>query len=144
MKYALACVILFVISGCATPREPMTIPASTEIRGYDFREYDEFLFTPGDYSGEYDAIGIVTFSVWPRAEYKDSLYFHDSGFNERRMMWAVGQVNTDNAIRTAHDRAVEMGADALTHFNIGTISRQLPNGGSMDGIEVSGYAIDRK
>jgi len=114
------------------------IDASRDTLFFDFRPYTNqgFLFTPSAYSGEYEAIGLVRFVMWPEA-------FRERVRSTRIYAWRTESIRSEEAIEHAYRQALEIGADALIHFDIRAVNR-TEHGASLNGIEVSGFAIKRR
>lgn len=140
-----------IIAGCQTMR-PSGITEILPIgvvRGFDFREYTElgFLFTPGDYSGEYEAIGMITVTALPGAvkSMRVKSTYSLGGVvppHYMELSWDVDELSPDDAIQAAYEKSIEMGADALINFNIESTTVYI-EGAKLDGFDVSGFAIKR-
>ena len=144
MQYlSLVLVVGFLAWGCQSS-EISYIPAETEAYGYDFREYsaEGFLFTPYDYEGDYQSVGMVTFIAWPEAEKVEASRKVQQRTGKTEV-WRVGEVTPSEAINEAYQKASQMGADALIHFEVNSTSKTVA-GAELSGIEVSGFAIDRQ
>jgi len=67
--------LIFSCSQSITPNNITKIESVNQFYGIDFRPYTEkgFLFTPKDYDGEYQSIGIIEYKAMPAAEYERTL-----------------------------------------------------------------------
>jgi len=136
-----------LFAGCAS--QLTHIPAETETLGFDFRPYSAkgFLITPGTYQGDYDAIGMVTFIMWPEMNYSKAQRrqntFNTDGQPSTAGYWERDVIVPDTAISNAYRQALSMGADALAHFEIRPVTKTVEHVVVL-GMEVSGYAIKRK
>ena len=143
MKRNLLLSILFLlIVGC----EIKELERTVEVYGFDFSEYSKkgFLFTPETYNGPYESIGILKMIIYPEVRKKELKYENDPNFESKKYTdWAVGKINPAEAINEMYKSASKMGADAVTKFEIKTVTKingQL----IIEGIEVNGFAIKRK
>jgi len=132
--------ILLMTVACASSNIEF-IPEETLIYGIDFKKYSQqgFLFTPGEYGGDYTALGLLTFSVYPEAEKITSTV--GQGANEREVEeWKVKEIDAANVIELAYQEAVKMGANGITHLNIHFHTKHYPDG--MQRVEVTGIKLD--
>jgi hypothetical protein len=139
----------FLFSGCAA-NEVSKVQAVQESVAFDFSDYSEkgFLITPQRYNGDYESVGQITLTLWPRAERK-----HNNGMAERLASddssvraqgeWMVYYLQTDDLIDAAYQKASEMGADAIVSFSVTPQRRQITPRFTLTGYEVTGFAIDR-
>jgi hypothetical protein len=123
-KMTLLCLGYFLLSGCAgqqlTNRE-------AEVKGFkfDFRSYSEkgFLFTPEEYFGRYDVLGIISLQFHPKVTYRQGHFPVGQNYSVRHFVHdgvrtqMTHEINRDEIIEYVHDLAVEWGGDALSHFN---------------------------
>jgi hypothetical protein len=142
--FAFATLLLFV--GCV---ETKSIPSSTTVTGIDFSQYASqgFLFTPDPYSGEFQSMGTVQIQVTPEAaelattEEKARQKSVPEGYY-RRSNWIIKRLDTDSLVAKVYRQAREMGADAITHFNVQ--QSQVDKGPVVvPQVTLSGFAIDR-
>ncbi|MEX1213315.1 MAG: hypothetical protein WEA36_10760 [Balneolaceae bacterium] len=144
-QVAILSLVAILFSSCATTQPS---DGSVEVLGHDFSEYNEkgFLFTPESYRGEYGSVGIVSVRVWPKimpADGFEQIDGYERMSDDRGKKWHVEIINTADAIEQMYLKAQEMGADALTQFSARAVDRR--HGGlRVDGIEISGFAIDRQ
>lgn len=145
MKRIVLLLATLLLAGCATERIAR-IPREVTFAGFDFRPYTErgFMFTPDVYGGEYDAIGLVSATIYPEA-YRE----HQSRGAETALgKWSIKDVDAQEAIDEMYRRASTLGADALVQFTIKSIEKTVETGDirglTLSGVEVSGFAIKRK
>ncbi|MEL7832449.1 hypothetical protein [Fodinibius sp. Rm-B-1B1-1] len=136
----------FITSACAGP-ETTARDEVINVTGYDFSEYTEdgFLFTPEAYNGDYQSIGLITVTQWPavrkmtrRVPSPDS----PNGYKTVEEFYP-DDIDVEKAIDEIYKVANNMGADAITRFDVTPTSRM--NGTlTVQGVEISGFAIKRK
>lgn len=133
--------LLVVISGCAP--QIKYIPAETSLITVDFSKYAKtgFLITPHDYSGEYEAMGLISISVVPEARLVSKSYKHSSGPTATKEMWDIGQLDINTIIEALHKRAVSLGADAIIDFKVTTVERQHGEG-TLKSVKITGYELE--
>ena len=145
MRYLTALLAALLLVGCS---QATHIPAETNVTGVNLRPLTEagFLVTPGDYTGgEFEAMGIISVTVWPEANKVPIDKAREGGYSapaNTPEVWVQEPVTMQQALEETKQRATAMGADALTHFNVKSVTRNV-EGASLDGVEVSGFAIDR-
>lgn len=136
-----ALMIMFLLS-CSTASK---FEKSVYYYNYDFRKYSEsgFLITPEKWLGDYESIGIIEIEIWPEVD-RTKLklqpgQFYDSGVSNK---WVYTPINTEEIIDSFYKTAIDMGADAITNFNL---SEFIADYGSVTapGKRVSGFAIKR-
>jgi hypothetical protein len=145
MRFAISRVVsslilgAFVASGCAPKLR--YVPSISVTTGVDFSPYlkSGFLFTPEAPSGQYDAIGLVSFATYSEGKVVHDGRAADGGLTARIDFMPV---SSQEALKKAYEAATAMGADALTRFTLRTVFRRS---GDVDvpGIEISGFAIRR-
>lgn len=141
-------VILPLLLGiCACAVGPTFIPSKSELYSVDFRPYSDrgFLFSPGDYPGEYEAIGMVTYVIWPSARKVAMPIVNErtGGSMKTVSVWLADTIRVDQALKHAYEHTLEIGADALIQFDIKPVNRNVADT-NLEGVEVSGFAIRRK
>jgi hypothetical protein len=145
MRYFAFTACLLLLAGCSRTTH---IPAETNVRGIDLRPLTEagFLVTPGDYTGgQFEAMGIVTVTVWPEANRLSASEAESQGVDadtKRSYVWVEDEITMQDALEKTRQAATEMQADALTHFDVTRVTR-MESGVELEGIEVSGFAINR-
>ena len=112
---SLLCIYVIILSGCV----PKPIERTEVLTGYDFTKYTAlgFLITPEKYNGEYESIGILTLTITPSARYVSLPYELQPG---ERMSGnvVIETFNVADAIEKLYQEALEMGADAITRFEL--------------------------
>ena len=138
-----------LISGCF-PSRPHEFPGGVSLLGIDFTEYTDsgFIFTPESYPGAFESIGIVRVEIRPHMYRVDgnasaklgSQYRDFQTANEEA--WRIEILNTQQALRSAYEQAIALGANALSSFDI---SEEEDNTQfiSYKYLVVSGFAIRR-
>jgi len=146
--FLLAFLLLF--SGC-TQKKVEYIPGMLMESHLDFTPYSEkgFSFTPYEYMGEYDGIGIINIKVYPKAEYKvkNLVNPEDAKLYEGVMVdrvWVQGKINPELLLDMAYNKAVAMGADAITSLNLNPIENWVYVDLTIYGLQLTGFAIKRK
>jgi uncharacterized protein YbjQ (UPF0145 family) len=138
-----------VLSSCSYIKY---IPKSTTVSIIDFRQYTKngFLFTPYDYKGDYESIGMIHAKLMPEAKIvKVSTGKKDSiGNTIYKDDWDVSKIETHDAMDTLRENATKMGADAVINLEISSTQESFNIGRqysiTLNGIEVEGFAIKRK
>lgn len=152
MRYVILPLLLLLVVGCQQTRQQV-VPGTSGTIAFDFRPYleDDFLFTPQDYDGEYEPVGMITLSVFPRAENLNApagqkRITPQNGYVQNGYM--VEHVETDTLVARAYRQAKAMGADAIMNFDVAPTTRTVQTGTAssitLTGFEVNGFAIDRK
>ena len=111
----------------------------------DLRDYANkgFMFTVGDYTYNYDSIGIISITIWPKvekyqggAENKGYVVVKDSrGFNGAMYKPLALKEIFDEAFK----KATSMGADGLIQMEI----TYPENTQGVQGLKINGLAINR-
>lgn len=130
---------LLPLSACSPPTVTNVEP-EVKVTGVDLRPYTEkgFLFTPEAYAGPYDAIGLIQVSLYAGAHY----VVPEGGV--ARHVWQFDPIPVHALLDTAYARADAMGADALMKFQVEETSHVTPEGLTVPGLTVSGFAIRRR
>lgn len=143
MKKILILFIILTFISCSSVRQ-----STNKIvihYGFDFTKYSTqgFLFTPEQYLGEYESIGIVKTIIFPAVKNKKSQIKSQTGEPFLNEEWEIEKLDADEAINEMYKKATEMGANAVVRFEIH--KTQYMNGlMEIPGFEVSGFAIKRK
>lgn len=137
--------LLLLLSGCVSSANVWQ--QETIVYGLDFREYEDFLFTPNEYQGEYESIGIVRVVLRPSVINNPKNQVQGREYIERyassSSRWYIEVLEPQDAVGEAYRVAVDMGADGLTQFSIDEV--ELTNGPIMvPALEIYGFAIRRK
>jgi hypothetical protein len=117
------------------------------VSGYDFTEYSQrgFLFTPEPYLGEYESMGLVEIVFVPSVHRQTAKNVNQPGtyrITVSDTQYRVSEVDSDEIILMLYNVASDLGADAVTHFEIR--SHTLDNNGTpISSVRVSGFAIKR-
>jgi len=121
--------------------------------GFDFTEYSEkgFLITPEKYLGDYESVGILSFSISSEAKLEKLLV------PERiagpmlvyRHKWNIEKIDYKEVLELAYKTSTEMGGDAITNFKIDYDSHYYSNpvdypSVAVPKINVTGFVIKRK
>ena len=139
------CIMLLLLS-CATGYE---VRKTVLVSGYDFRKYTEqgFLFTPEEYLGDYESIGLLNLEVLP--EIRKVPYgtrASEKGWEiviGTTRYWQVEEISSVEVLDSLYKEAIGMGADAIVSFNLEAIPHY--NGdANYYGLQASGFAIKRK
>ena len=149
MKKYLFIVLLFGVWSCAPTRS--FIPEVSKIYAIDFTPFTEkgFLFTPNEYTKDYESIGIINFTYFPEANLikkniKSDVEKDDFIFE----YWDIKNFDINILLYEVYTASIQMGADALTEFSIKSVASNHAMGSShpvkIDGIEIQGFAIKRK
>jgi hypothetical protein len=148
MRYSTPLVLLvpLILTVACSPGQEV-YEKEMEVRGYDFTKYTEegFLITPEKYEGEYESIGVLRVSVWPRIEYEstgDSSPPRPGPDDTERRWVTTDPVSRAEVIDSLYSRAERMGADAITRFESDVVTREEANVTRI-GVEASGFAINR-
>lgn len=149
ISLALAFTIILLISSCS--QESITrIPREVTYYGINFTKYSKqnFLVTPIEYPGFYDAIGIVSVELYPEADYKTTeIRTNASGQEVQHKEWVVEQIDAQDAVDSLVSMASRMGADAIINFKLNTEKAEylrITNPIVLSGVSASGFAIKRK
>lgn len=125
------------LPACAGPN----YDRSVQMWVVDFTGYTEdgFLFTPHEYAGDYDAIGLISVRITPEIKTKETGETDEYGPVEKTFS---ENLDPQDALTALHDKAVALGADGIMDLTIASFEF-LPVVGSR-GIKASGFAIKRK
>lgn len=147
-------IIFFIISlfllSCSQPRE---ISKQVFVSGYNFTAFTSkgFLFSPEQYLGDYESIGLIEVEIYPGVEKTNS----KSDEEENRMdTWSrdsefeygwryTDNITPDEVLDSLYSITSLMGADAVVRLDITRVSI-VQNKITLPGIKVSGFAIKRK
>jgi len=155
-KIWLIYVVLFILVSCSTSKITTSkisfIPKSQILFGLDFRPYTEqgFLVTPYSYSEPYESIGVLTLSILPEAKKVVGNTYRTSDSPNSTIqveyIWLKSDISPEETIEAMYQECKKLGADALVDFNIKPISKHYNTDPpvSIDGFEVTGFAIKRK
>jgi len=138
--------LLFV--GCAS-QSINNIKREVVISDIDFRKYSEhgFLFTPFEYSGKYESVGIVSATIFPAARYYNMTSSDNGAGSPIGGSWTVQRVFANDVIDSLYSKYSALGANAIVDLKLSSAAKQY-NAGMMNAIElqgvtVTGFAIKR-
>lgn len=133
-----------IAAGCASTGDRTQIRKETEVRGFDFTDYGDFLITPEGYSGQYESVGIIEITIWP--EMRRRKVNSEKG-GSRMTPWETTPVNPKTAVDSLYERARDLGADAIIRFDTQAVTETVddgsPSGIQRTGVQARGFAIDR-
>lgn len=134
---------LFILFGCGYSPPIKKFPQAKITYNINFKKYSEkgFLFTPYSYNKDYESIGIVRFVITAEA-------FYDDRASAPIKHWIYRKISINDAVEFAYREAIEMGANAVTDFEITTSIQKVYPGkifeANIPQIEIFGLAIRRK
>ena len=131
---------IFIVS---CQRTVTHIPAKSEISSLDFTKYqeDNFLITPSSYGGDYESLGLVTYSMYAESDFVVSKENKDIG------EWVHKKILVQDVLDLAYNKAKKQGANAITNFKLEATTKSVHDGllmVSIPGISISGLLIKRK
>ena len=136
--------LLFILFSCSAEKD---LAKKVYVYGYNFSDYTAkgFLFTPEQYLGEYESIGILQIEIYPEiAKSKEkSNQYGTSSYNEPE--WTYTPVQTKEVLDSLYNIGKRMGADAVVRLEINDVAKE--RSGFMTpipGKRASGFAIKRK
>jgi len=134
-----------LVAACGGPE---VYKKSMEVAGYDFTEYTEqgFLITPESYQGEYQSVGTLSVTVWPRIEQlpaEDDTVAQPGPESPAQEWFVTEGVDPQEVVDSLHVEARSMGADAIMNFRTEPVREDLENGPTRTGVRARGFAIDR-
>lgn len=114
------------------------------VYGYNFSEYTKqgFLFTPEQYIGEYESIGILEVEIYP--EIKEG---KEKGSNQYggTTKWLYNYIQTKEVLDSLFNIGRRMGADAVVRLEISDVAQDRSGFINLiPGKRASGFAIKRK
>jgi hypothetical protein len=137
-----------VISGCAS-HAPSLIQREVIISDLDFRKYSKngFLFTPFEYSGKYESIGIVSATIFPKASCIEITTSANGLGTPIGCQWSIQPVYADDVLATLYTKYSTNGADAIVDLKLSPAVKTLNEGTikaiRLNGITMTGFAIKR-
>jgi hypothetical protein len=132
-------VLLFLLLSCST--KVVVIEKELNTLVFDFTKYSKkgFMFTPEKYDGKYESIGIIDMVIYSKMTQAQKAI---DGKPVVPGTWVYEPLNTSEIIELAYQKAVNMGANAVTNFKISESSKyhekfqiEIP------GIRLTGFAI---
>ena len=140
--------ISFLFVGCAS-QSINVIKREVLISDIDFRKYSDhgFLFTPFEYSGKYESVGIVSATIFPSARYYSMTSSDNGAGSPIGGAWTVQRVFANDVIDSLYSKYSALGANAIVDLKLSNATKQY-NSGMMNAIElqgvtVTGFAIKR-
>jgi hypothetical protein len=146
--------LVLTLSSCATTFTPSA--SVFEVTGWDFREYANkgFLFTPHQYLGEYESMGIITINLIPGTLAIGQSAASYNGYSRKTLQGSpVGggttinyweeDIDVEKCIDAIYQTAVDMGADAVMDFHVKDF-QTFKGGVELTGFRGEGFAIKRK
>lgn len=141
--------LIAVLISCSTPLS--LVPEKKLIVGYDFTKYSDagFLFTPNEYTGAYESVGLINLIYTPRAELVEVYagYSVDGAQPIMKKAWKAEKYDSEMLLDMVYESCVELGANAFTQMEINAYEET--HGGNtlypvkIDGAKISGFAIKR-
>jgi len=136
--------ICFLI-GCATTGITF-VPKTMNIGIFNFKKYSEnnFLFTPHNYLGDYESIGLVSIIISPSAKITKIKSPHKNGDGSPyyKKVWNVDDMNVDEALDSLFYLANKLGANAIVDLQIKEITQSYNMNSIFPQITIYGYKID--
>ncbi len=128
--------------GCSRPH----FPGAVFVTGFDFRRYTAagFLFTPEGYDGPYEAVALLTVTMYPEVTVDPQPSERVLGPGEGRQGdYVIERVDADAGIAKMYEQAIAMGADGVIRFSTRSIEGP-PAAIRVNGVEITGFAIRRQ
>jgi len=122
-----------------------SISKQITVTSFDFTKYndEEFLFTPDNYLGDYESIGLLSVEILPELKKVSGQNLKPGQFYSPDMLWEYVAVSSGEILDTLYSKAKSLGADSIVHLNFEIINLVYRNV-SVPGIRASGFAIKRK
>ena len=136
---------------CLPSLPPDLIPEKIEVSGYDFSGFTErgFFFTPLEYKGDYQSIGLIQLTYRPEARFVEVVLGAQLKAGEYYGMkkWELDQVDPEKVLEELYNVCIEMGADALTQMQFTWFDETFAQGTQepvvIGSLRISGFAIKR-
>ena len=146
MSLAVITALSLGFSGCS--QKYTHIDKQENISSLDFTKYQKknFLITPGEYGDNYTAIGIFTFTVYPEANYIETINKNNEDEEQKTGKWISKNLSSQEILDLAYQTALKKGGNGITHFKIRNTSEMYNDGMhifSINGLEMSGLLIKR-
>jgi len=134
-------ILILLFSGCS--QKFTHLDKQESISSLDFTKYQKnnFLITPGEYGGNYTAMGIFTFKIYPEAN-----YIKIKEKNRQTGKWISEYLSSQEVLDLAYETAIKKGANAITHFKMNNTFKDIYDGKqffTLYGLEMSGLLIKR-
>ena len=143
-KYFTLLILLIFFEGCGAIKEMERMVLNYS---FDFTKYttEGFLFTPLEYNGEYESVGVLQTIIYPAVTKKSTLAQKNSSDGRTIVIenYFIENISPQDAIDELYKKAKIMGANAIINFDL---SETFYMNGTMrvPGIMVKGFAIKRK
>ncbi len=146
-KYLVPILFATFLFTCSTP--PDLIQEKIIISGYNFSKYsaEGFLFTPNEYFGDYESVGLIHLIYTPEANLIE-VYTgktNEQGKPINKKSWQVNEFDSELLLDKIYEACIELGANAFTQMNIETHSESYATNTfypiTINGAKISGFAI---
>jgi len=138
---------LLLIIACQTVTY---IPPYTSVSTIDLTKYSRegFLITPYKYDADYESVGYIFVETMPEANLVTLEKTEQAGHAENaKTEWQVDKMSIDKIIDSIHQKALQMGANAIIDFKIEQTTKNYSVGRmsplTIQGFTISGFAIKR-
>jgi hypothetical protein len=136
----------FVLASCTSLQ---VIFRESSFYAMDLTKYTAlgFLISPESYTGEYESIGIVKYTIVPGAVYKKVPKYYSDGSKGFTEEWVIDKVELTTGLDSLYAISKRMGANAIINFTAITLPRSyqgILNPVTLEGYELTGFAIKRK
>ncbi|MGB2958217.1 MAG: hypothetical protein WBD30_04980 [Bacteroidota bacterium] len=139
---------VLLLASCASQKESAR---QIFVRGWDFTPYAEmdFLFTPEQYRGDYEALGLIKLTFYPEVKkfdkketYVQTNHYVYTSLSSGKFL--IEEVPEDEMLRTFYRTAFDMGGDAVVSFNSKDERRTSEGGVPITVTEMIGFVIKRR
>lgn len=122
MRWLFSIILLALISSACAGPKTVARDEVVNVTGYDFSEYTDqgFLITPEQYLDDYQSIGLITVTQWPAVRKTERRVPDSDSPNGYRTVeeFYPEDINVEKAIDEIYKIAKDMGADAITRFDV--------------------------
>ena len=124
------------------------IPGNTLLVKIDFSKYskEDFLITPYEYRGDYEAIGLISNKVAPEAHLVEK-NIDNAGVTITKKEWQVEFIDVKKMIDELYKNAINMGANAIVDLKNFSSSEVIMVSSTksitIESLEIRGFAIKR-
>ena len=128
------------------------VPKTITIGMFDFKKFSDkgFLFTPHDYSGEYESIGLVSALLLPSAKIIKTTTGEKSpaGRQVYQKVWDIYKIDVNEALDSLYFLVKRLNGDAIVDLQINEISQTYNTSSrspqlTIFGYKIAGFAIKR-
>ena len=153
MKKCLIIIFIGLLSCTSMPKKYERVESYFIL---DFSKYNDlgFLFTPGDYNGEYKAIGNISYKYIPAAELIKKPEIDNTNYKyvkcriDTSSKIVIEKLNFEEIMDTIYKNVKAKGADAILYLKIEPESEAYSfknlTDVTVEGINISGFAIKRE